>query len=93
MQASAVNPAETYDSYFVPAMFRPWAGLLLQQARLRPGERVLDVACGTGIVARTALEQLGDAAQVTGLDLNPAMRRGGKFTTATTCRPISVSGA
>jgi ubiquinone/menaquinone biosynthesis C-methylase UbiE len=43
------NPAETYEQYFVPAMFLPWATILLRHAALKPRERVLDVACGTGI--------------------------------------------
>jgi SAM-dependent methyltransferase len=73
MPPSAPSPAEAHESYFVPAMFRPWAELLLDAARLVPGERVLDVACGTGIVARTAVEEVGPEGQVTGLDLNPAM--------------------
>lgn len=46
------NPAETYEHYFVPAMFLPWATILLRHAAPQTRERVLDVACGTGIVAR-----------------------------------------
>ena len=67
------NPAETYERYYVPAMFRPWAGLLLREAAPAPGERLLDVACGTGIVAREAAAALGASGQVVGVDLNPAM--------------------
>ena len=44
--------AEIYERGLVPAVFAPWAALLIEQARLQPGERVLDVACGTGVVAR-----------------------------------------
>lgn len=47
--------------------------LLVRLAALRPGERVLDVACGTGVVARLASEQVGDTGTVAGLDLNPGM--------------------
>jgi ubiquinone/menaquinone biosynthesis C-methylase UbiE len=67
------NPAETYESYMVPVLFRPWAERLLERARPRPGERVLDVATGTGIVARTLAARAGPDAKVTGLDLSPAM--------------------
>jgi len=69
----ARNPAETYESYFVPAMFLPWSRILLGHAGLQPRQRVLDVACGTGIVARQAAPLVGAQGQVVGLDMNPAM--------------------
>lgn len=57
--------AETYDSYLVPAIFEPWSRDLIKRALVWNGDRVLDVACGTGIVAcRIA----GTGAKVTGLD-------------------------
>jgi ubiquinone/menaquinone biosynthesis C-methylase UbiE len=65
-----VNPAEAYDSYLVPAMFEPWSREIIQRAKVWNGDRVLDVACGTGIIAcRIA----ATGAKVTGLDLTPAM--------------------
>lgn len=67
------NPAEMYEQYFVPAMFLPWATILLRYASPQPGERVLDVACGTGIVARQAAPLVGAHGQVVALDMNPAM--------------------
>ena len=67
------SAAETYEEYFVPAMFVPWARMLLRHASLQPGERVLDVACGTGIVARLAAPLVGSNGQVTAVDINPAM--------------------
>lgn len=67
------NPAETYEHYFVPAMFLPWATILLRHAAPRSRERVLDVACGTGIVARQAAPLVGADGQVVALDMNPAM--------------------
>lgn len=66
-------PAETYESFMVPFRFRPWASELLDQVTLEPGTRVLDVACGTGIVARVAAERLSGTGTVTGIDMNPAM--------------------
>lgn len=66
------NPAETYESFLVPAMFEPLIPHLIGVAKPRPGERILDVACGTGIVAREIAGRLDDA-QVTGIDLNPLM--------------------
>jgi len=67
------SAAEVYESFFVPALFSQWAPKLLAAAQVAPGQRVLDVACGTGIVARTALLQLGDPKLVTGVDMNAGM--------------------
>lgn len=72
-QSQPSNPAETYEHYFVPAMFVPWAAILLGHARPQPGERVLDVASGTGIVARQVAPLVGSEGQVIALDMSPAM--------------------
>jgi ubiquinone/menaquinone biosynthesis C-methylase UbiE len=65
--------AESYESRFVPRLFAAWAPLLVDAAGVSAGHRVLDVATGTGIVARTAAERVGMRWRVVGLDLNPAM--------------------
>lgn len=65
--------AETYEGTFVPAIFAEWAPLLVEAAEVRPGHVVLDVACGTGVVARTVADRLGGDGRVLGLDRNPAM--------------------
>jgi ubiquinone/menaquinone biosynthesis C-methylase UbiE len=64
---------ENYQRYFVPVIGGPFAEDLIAKAALRPGERVLDVACGTGVVARLAAERVGPSGTVGALDLNPAM--------------------
>ena len=67
------NPAETYESYMVPALFAPSARHLVDDTRPAPGHRVLDVACGTGIVARLVAPRVRPGGHVSGLDLSPAM--------------------
>ena len=64
---------ENYERYFVPAIGKPLAEDLIHLAALQPGERVLDIACGTGIVARLALQKVGSTGAVAGLDVNPGM--------------------
>jgi ubiquinone/menaquinone biosynthesis C-methylase UbiE len=64
---------ELYQRYLVPAMTSMWAADLADRAALRPGERVLDVACGTGVVARIAAERVGNTGLVAALDINPGM--------------------
>jgi ubiquinone/menaquinone biosynthesis C-methylase UbiE len=67
------NAAETYERALVPAVFAAWAPLVVALADPRPGERVLDVACGTGVLTRLVAQRVGRAAKVIGLDLNPGM--------------------
>jgi ubiquinone/menaquinone biosynthesis C-methylase UbiE len=67
------NPPANYERYFVPAIGAPLATDLIHLAALRPGERVLDIACGTGVVARLASQQVGATGTVAGLDVNPGM--------------------
>jgi SAM-dependent methyltransferase len=62
-----------YDEEMVPRVFEPWARLLVDLLEIRPGEDVLDVACGPGSVARIASERVGAGGRVTACDLSPAM--------------------
>ena len=69
----SVEAAEVYESQFVPALFAEWAPHLVEAAGVAPGQAVLDVACGTGVVARTAADRMGGQGRVVGLDLNEGM--------------------
>ena len=69
----SMNFSEMYEQVLVKPLFQPWAALLLDEVGLAMGDRVLDVACGTGIVARLAKERLGKTGKVVGIDVNPQM--------------------
>lgn len=68
-----IGAANAYEALFVPALFRQWAPKVADAARIQPGERVLDLACGTGVLAREVLSRVGAAGHVVGLDLSPGM--------------------
>jgi ubiquinone/menaquinone biosynthesis C-methylase UbiE len=68
-----IEAAELYESAFVPGFFAQWAPILGEVAGVEAGCTVLDVACGTGIVARTAADIVGPTGAVIGLDVNEAM--------------------
>ena len=67
------SAAEVYEEFFLPALFAPWAPRLVAAAKLGAGMRVIDVACGTGVLAIEAAEVVGATGAVTGVDLNPGM--------------------
>ncbi len=67
------NAAERYERWVVPFVGGPMVPPLLDIADLRPGERVLDLATGTGVVARLAARRVTPGGAVTGLDLNDEM--------------------
>ncbi len=65
--------AEYYEANLVPALMLPWAVATATAAGVRPGDRVLDVACGTGVATRAASALAGPGARVVGFDLNHGM--------------------
>lgn len=67
------SPAEIYDEFFVPALFRQWGDIVAEAAGINPGQRVLDVACGTGVLACAAAKHAGLDGSVVGLDSNEEM--------------------
>src|SRR5215470_11339677 len=69
----ATTFTEIYERVLVGPLFRPFVEQLIARVNLVRGDSVLDVACGTGIVARVARERLGPDARIVGVDLAPAM--------------------
>jgi SAM-dependent methyltransferase len=68
-----VDAACAYEALMVPALFGEWAGQVADAARIEAGQRVLDVACGTGTLTREVAARTGSGEFVTGLDSNPGM--------------------
>lgn len=68
-----LEAAELYEHCPARYILGPWAPLLVDAANLAPDERVLDVACGTGVVTRIAAKRVGPMGRVVGVDLNPGM--------------------
>ena len=67
------NAAQLYEQYLVPNIVKPLATLMFEQVTLQEGDRVLDVACGTGIVTRLAVQAFPKLGSVVGSDLNANM--------------------
>jgi ubiquinone/menaquinone biosynthesis C-methylase UbiE len=68
-----MKAAELYERCPARYILGPWAPLLVETAHVAVSERVLDVACGTGVVTRAAAERAGRRGRVVGIDLNPGM--------------------
>ncbi len=68
-----IDAAKAYEALFVPALFEQWARKIAELVHIQPGERVLDVACGTGILAREVAARIGSRGQIVGVDASPGM--------------------
>lgn len=69
----AATAADVYEQFFLPALFEQWADPILDAAGVAEGDHVLDVGCGTGVVARSAVSRVGNTGSVTGVDPNEGM--------------------
>ncbi len=73
MLQAEIDAAKAYEVLMVPALFREWAATVADAAHVQSGERVLDLACGTGVLAREVRSRMGAADLVTGLDPSAGM--------------------
>lgn len=67
------SAAEIYEEFFLPALFQEWADSVADAAKIERNDSVLDVACGTGVLARAVREKIGKYGSVTGIDINDGM--------------------
>jgi SAM-dependent methyltransferase len=73
MLQSMIDAAKEYEALFVPVLFGQWAAKVADAAKIRPGQRVLDVACGTGILGREVASRVGSSGRVAGIDPHQGM--------------------
>lgn len=73
MRQSQIEAARAYEALFVPALVGQFAPKVAEAAKVVEGDRVLDVACGTGVLARETLKRVGANGSITGIDAVPGM--------------------
>lgn len=76
-----IEAAKAYEALFVPALFGQWATMVADAAQIQTGQQVLDIACGTGVLAREIAHRVGKGGYVAGLDPNPGMLSVAKVST------------
>ncbi len=71
-QVSA-NAAKIYEEFYIPGLFSDWTPRVIDAAQIQPGQRVVDVACGTGVLAQAVAERVGTSGLTVGVDINEGM--------------------
>jgi len=67
-----------YDRYLGPILFHQFADDLAGRLHVTSGMRVLETACGTGIVTRRLLDRLRGQGSIVATDLNESMLEHGR---------------
>ena len=71
-QVSA-NAAKVYEEFYLPGLFAEWPPRVIDAAKIRSGQRVVDVACGTGVLAQAVADRVGSTGLTVGVDINEGM--------------------
>ena len=71
-QVSA-HAAKVYEEFYIPGLFAEWPPRLIDAARIVAGQRVLDVACGTGVLTQAVADRVGPSGSIVGVDINEGM--------------------
>ena len=69
----SATAAQVYEEIFIPSLFVEWPPRVIEAAGIQSGHRVVDVACGTGVLARAVAERVGPAGTTVGVDNNEGM--------------------
>lgn len=71
-QVSAES-ARIYEEFYLPSLFAEWPPRVIEAAQIQRGQRVVDVACGTGVLACAVAERVGQQGSTVGVDINAGM--------------------
>lgn len=67
------DAARIYEQVYLPALFQQWCPEVIGAAKVKAGDSVVDVACGTGALAIAVADQVGANGKTTGVDINRGM--------------------
>lgn len=69
----SVESARIYEKFYLPSLFAEWPRRVIEAAQIQSGQRVVDVACGTGVLACAVAERIGPQGSIVGVDINEGM--------------------